>query len=73
MDNSIVIYDVKHGNFKLNRKKRFTGHNSAGYACGLKFSPDGQFLASGDADGKLWFWNWKTCKNYRTMSVHENS
>ena len=41
MDNSIVIYDVKQGNFKLNRKKRLTGHNSAGYACGLKFSPDG--------------------------------
>lgn len=41
MDNSIVIYDVKHGNFKLNRKKHFTGHMSSGYACGLKFSPDG--------------------------------
>jgi pre-mRNA-processing factor 17 len=41
MDNKIVIYDVKHGNFKLNRKKKFTGHINSGYACGLKFSPDG--------------------------------
>lgn len=73
MDNKIVIYDIKHGNFKLNRKKKITGHINSGYACGLKFSPDGQFLASGDADGKLWFWNWKTCKNYRTMAVHEGS
>jgi len=30
-------------------------------------------LASGDANGKLWFWNWKTCKNYRTMAVHEGA
>ena len=72
MDNKIVIYDCK-GNFKMNRKKRFSGHLSSGYACGLKFSPDGQFLCSGDAEGKLWFWNWKTCKNYRTMKVHEGS
>ena len=70
MDNSIVVYDCK-GNFKANRKKKFTGHINSGYACGLKFSPDGQFLASGDADGKLWFWNWKTCKNYRTINVHD--
>ena len=72
MDNKIVIYDCK-GNFKLNRKKRFSGHLSSGYACGLTFSPDGQFLCSGDAEGMLWFWNWKTCKNYRTMKVHEGS
>lgn len=70
MDNKIVIYDSK-GNFKLNRKKTFTGHMNAGYACGLHFSPDGQFLASGDAEGRLWFWNWKTCKNYRTLKVHD--
>lgn len=70
MDDKIVIYDCK-GNFKINRKKKFTGHISSGYACGLSFSPDGQFLSSGDADGKLWFWNWKTGKNIRTMKVHE--
>ncbi len=66
-----MIYDCK-GNFKMNRKKKFTGHVNAGYACGLSFSPDGKFLDSGDSEGKLWFWDWKTCKNYRTMKVHEN-
>jgi pre-mRNA-processing factor 17 len=40
MDNTIVVYDCK-GNFKANRKKKFTGHINSGYACGLKFSPDG--------------------------------
>ncbi|TNV80538.1 hypothetical protein FGO68_gene16839 [Halteria grandinella] len=70
MDNKIVIYDCK-GNFKMNRKKKFMGHVNSGYACGLDFSPDGQFLASGDAEGRMWFWNWKSCKNLRTMKVHE--
>jgi pre-mRNA-processing factor 17 len=40
-DNKIVVYDVKGGNFRSNRKKRFTGHISAGYAVGIAFSPDG--------------------------------
>mmetsp|Transcript_11593 Transcript_11593/g.13161 ORF Transcript_11593/g.13161 Transcript_11593/m.13161 type:complete len:453 (-) Transcript_11593:218-1576(-) len=31
MDNKIVVYDCK-GSFKLNRKKKFTGHVNAGYA-----------------------------------------
>eukprot|EP01015_Nassula_variabilis_P022537 TRINITY_DN4152_c0_g1_i1.p2 TRINITY_DN4152_c0_g1~~TRINITY_DN4152_c0_g1_i1.p2 ORF type:complete len:115 (+),score=20.58 TRINITY_DN4152_c0_g1_i1:67-411(+) len=70
-DNKIVIYDAKNGNFKLNRKKKFEGHLSAGYAIGLSFSPDGQFIASGDADGKVWFWDWKTTKNYSSFKAHQ--
>lgn len=31
MDNRIVVYDCK-GSVKLNRKKKFSGHNNAGYA-----------------------------------------
>jgi pre-mRNA-processing factor 17 len=38
MDNSVVIYDVEHRNFKLNLKKNFTSQMSSGYACGFKFS-----------------------------------
>eukprot|EP01016_Furgasonia_blochmanni_P036409 TRINITY_DN4156_c0_g2_i1.p1 TRINITY_DN4156_c0_g2~~TRINITY_DN4156_c0_g2_i1.p1 ORF type:complete len:167 (+),score=40.29 TRINITY_DN4156_c0_g2_i1:55-555(+) len=70
-DNKIAVYDAKAGNFRLNRKKKFTGHLSAGYAISLSFSPDGQFLASGDAEGKVWFWDWKTCKNYASFKAHE--
>ena len=51
-------------------KKKFIGHVNAGYSCGLDFSPDGQFLCSGDADGKLWFWDWRTTKNYTTINAH---
>ena len=64
------MYDCKTA-FKVNRKKKFTGHVNAGYACGLDFSPDGQFLVSGDSDGKVWFWDWKTAKNYRVLDAHD--
>lgn len=39
MDNKIVIFSALN-RFKMNRKKTFTGHMVAGYACGLDFSPD---------------------------------
>ena len=28
----------------------------------VNFSPDGHFVMSGDAEGRCWFWDWKTCK-----------
>ncbi|KAI8607139.1 WD40-repeat-containing domain protein, partial [Chytriomyces sp. MP71] len=61
LDNQILIYSAK-DRFKLQRKKIFKGHLVAGYACKPNFSPDGRFLVSGDSEGKLWFWDWKTCK-----------
>ena len=70
LDNKIVVYDCKNG-FKLNKKKKFVGHVNAGYACGLDFSPDGQFVCSGDTDGKIWFWSWRNCANYATIKAHD--
>lgn len=43
MDNKIVIFSALN-RFKLNRKKTFTGHMVAGYACNLDFSPDMRFV-----------------------------
>lgn len=40
-DNQIVVYSAQN-KFKINKKKKFVGHTTAGYACQLDFSPDGQ-------------------------------
>ncbi|GJQ69365.1 hypothetical protein Trydic_g6490 [Trypoxylus dichotomus] len=71
MDNKIVIFSALN-RFKMNRKKTFTGHMVAGYACSLDFSPDMSYLVSGDADGKCYVWDWKTTKLYKKWKAHED-
>lgn len=70
LDNQIVTYSS--GAKVRPHKKRFTGHINAGYACQVNFSPNGQFLMSGDGDGRLWFWDWKTTKVYRKLRCHKD-
>ncbi|GAM89421.1 hypothetical protein ANO11243_074590 [Dothideomycetidae sp. 11243] len=60
-DNQVLVYSVG-DKVRLNRKKGFRGHNTAGYAVDLDFSPDGSLLVSGDGGGSLVFWDWKTGK-----------
>ncbi|KAG9154801.1 hypothetical protein Leryth_020078 [Lithospermum erythrorhizon] len=70
LDNQILIYGTR-DRFQLNKKKRFAGHIVAGYACQVNFSPDGRFVMSGDGEGKCWFWDWKSCKVFRTLKCHD--
>ncbi|KAL6004138.1 hypothetical protein ACLOJK_004685 [Asimina triloba] len=70
LDNQILIYSTRE-RFQLNKKKRFAGHIVAGYACQVNFSPDGRFIMSGDGEGKCWFWDWKTCRVFKTLKCHE--
>ncbi|GAB2220491.1 hypothetical protein Droror1_Dr00008145 [Drosera rotundifolia] len=70
LDNQILIYGTRE-RFQLNKKKRFAGHIVAGYACQVNFSPDGRFVLSGDGEGRCWFWDWKSCKVFRTLKCHE--
>ncbi|XP_068651203.1 uncharacterized protein [Aristolochia californica] len=70
LDNQILIYSTRE-RFQLNKKKRFAGHIAAGYACQVNFSPDGRFVMSGDGEGRCWFWDWKSCKVFRTLKCHE--
>ncbi|KAL1123111.1 hypothetical protein AAG570_002199, partial [Ranatra chinensis] len=71
MDNKIVIFSALN-RFKLNRKKTFTGHMVAGYACSLDFSPDMSYIISGDADGKCYVWDWKTTKLFKKWKAHDS-
>ncbi|XP_073036230.1 uncharacterized protein [Primulina eburnea] len=70
LDNQILIYSTRE-RFQLNKKKRFAGHIVAGYACQVNFSPDGRFVMSGDGEGRCWFWDWKSCKVFRTLKCHD--
>jgi len=71
LDNQILIYGAR-GRFSLNSKKSFAGHIVAGYACQPNFSADGRFVMSGDADGNLWFWDWKTTKILKKLQCHSS-
>ena len=61
LDNKIVTYGAT-GRMKLMRKRVFKGHTVTGYACVPGFSPNGKFLMSGDGEGKLVFWDFKSTK-----------
>jgi pre-mRNA-processing factor 17 len=69
-DNRIMCYDVKGGTIRLNKKKKFAGHMSAGNSIGVKISPDGQFVTSGDQEGRVFFWDWKSTRVYSVLHAH---
>lgn len=68
LDNQIAVFQAR-DRFALQRKKKYSGHQVSGYACELTFSPDGQFLVSGDGNGKLFFWAWKGHRYVAFQSV----
>ncbi|TYZ58344.1 hypothetical protein PybrP1_007182 [[Pythium] brassicae (nom. inval.)] len=70
LNNQIDVYAAR-DKFKLQRKKVFKGHSNAGYACQIGFSPNGQYVMSGDADGRLVFWDWKSTKLYKKLRAHD--
>ncbi|KAK2716022.1 pre-mRNA-processing factor 17-like [Artemia franciscana] len=70
LDNKITIFSALE-KFRMYRKKTFTGHMVAGYACGLDFSPEMSYLVSGDGDGKLFIWDWRTTKLQAKFKAHD--
>jgi pre-mRNA-processing factor 17 len=66
LNNEIHTYHAtdKFGRYK---KKTFAGHLTAGYACGLSSSPDGKYVCSGDGNGHVYLWDWKSGKIARTL------
>lgn len=72
-DNKIVSYSCAKGEkFRHLKNKTFKGHNTAGYACGVNFSPDGKIVMSGDSEGRCFFWEWShSNKVARTIKAHD--
>jgi len=71
LDNNIVCFQVGQ-KFKLSKKKKYSGHQVAGYACEPAFSPDGRYLMSGDGKGKIFFWDWKMQKILQKFRAHDS-
>eukprot|EP00771_Trimastix_marina_P001194 gnl/Trimastix_PCT/2248.p1 GENE.gnl/Trimastix_PCT/2248~~gnl/Trimastix_PCT/2248.p1 ORF type:complete len:706 (-),score=248.61 gnl/Trimastix_PCT/2248:172-2289(-) len=70
LDNQILVYGAA-DRFKLNKKKRFTGHIIAGYNCQVGSSADGKYIISGDAEGNVHFWNWNNCRFIKRLKCHD--
>lgn len=68
LDNEIQIYSAE--NFKRNSKKRFAGHTVSGYACEVAFSPNGQWISSGDGSGNVHFWDFQSMKKAQKLKAH---
>lgn len=68
LDNQILVYSTD--NFRQARNKRFAGHSIAGYACQVGFSPDGKWISSGDGEGNVVFWEWKTGRIKSRLKAH---
>lgn len=52
------------------RPRQFGGHKTLGFGCQVCFSPDGRFLCSGDGNGQVVIWNWKTGQIARRIDAH---
>jgi pre-mRNA-processing factor 17 len=71
LDNTICVFQAG-TRFALQKNKKFSGHQVAGYACEPAVSPDGQFLVTGDGKGKLFIWDWKRHKILQKYKAHDN-
>ena len=69
MDNQIAIFSTT-DKFRNIRSKSFRGHLVAGYACQPSWSPDDRFISSGDSEGTLWFWDFKSTKVLKKLKAH---
>lgn len=57
--------------FKLNKYKRFEGHQVAGYRIQCNFSPDGELLVTGSADGCAYFYSYHSSKLMSKQQAHD--
>lgn len=55
--------------FKLNKHKRFEGHQVTGFKVGFDVSPDGQYVLSGSADGLLYCYTYQSAAVARKLRI----
>lgn len=65
----IAVFSQK-SPYKLNKYKRFEGHQVSGYNIGLDISPDGVWVASGSSDGAVYVYNCRTSKLVNSFPSH---
>ncbi|KAJ2555414.1 hypothetical protein IWW35_000710 [Coemansia sp. RSA 1878] len=70
MDNRIVVYSAGE-RIKPHRRKEFKGHLTAGFACQPAFATDGSMVASGDAEGNVWCWDWQSTRVVTKWRAHD--
>lgn len=71
LDNQVRVFSVRGNKLRPHASgKKFSGHMCAGYACAVATSPDGRFVTSGDSLGRLFFWDWKSSRMFRTVQAH---
>jgi pre-mRNA-processing factor 17 len=66
----IVVFGIKKG-LKVSAKRAFVGHRPDAFPCRMAVSPDGKYIASGDAGGGLFIWDWESAKLRKTFELHE--
>jgi pre-mRNA-processing factor 17 len=69
MDSHIHVFDTD--KWKIHKGKKFVGHVINAYHCQVGFSNDGKYVISGDQEGKLWIWDYKSTKKMKTFKSHE--
>ena len=70
--NYAVIFSARRP-YKLNKYKRFEGHKVMGYRIAIDISPCGSLLCSGDTNGQLFCYNYKTSKVLSAYSAYNSS
>lgn len=70
IDNKVRVIQAKANKYTISRKKQFTGHLTSGVVCHLGFSPEGSMLISGDGEGRLFIWDWKSMKVLKRIKAH---
>eukprot|EP01120_Amphizonella_sp_Union-15-10_P016223 TRINITY_DN8486_c0_g1_i2.p1 TRINITY_DN8486_c0_g1~~TRINITY_DN8486_c0_g1_i2.p1 ORF type:complete len:411 (-),score=66.71 TRINITY_DN8486_c0_g1_i2:103-1335(-) len=56
--------------YKLNKRKRYEGHQVSGYHIGFDISPDGSLVGTGSATGEIFFYNYYSSKIIKKFGAH---